>query len=143
MVNETCTVHLLRQGKPLCHFTDKIPALWPNGHKWARLDTWHTADYVHLGHKQCEKCLELENKPTPKTSFKLEKLFSKPYLDKKGLADSQKLWSAAFELAKVIRSLTPECVEQTLAFRKLQECVMMADFALGQGKNLGVYEEIK
>lgn len=28
------TVHILKHGRPLCGFSNKVPALWPDGNAW-------------------------------------------------------------------------------------------------------------
>lgn len=31
-------VHILEHGLPLCHFTQAVPAEWPEGHRWTGRD---------------------------------------------------------------------------------------------------------
>jgi len=47
----TSTVHVLRQGLPLCGFSTEVPANWPPGHTWT-----HEDDCEHV---TCPECLKL------------------------------------------------------------------------------------
>jgi hypothetical protein len=42
------TVHVLRDGWPLCQFSSELPGQWPTGHVWVRVDDWNQAT--------CPKC---------------------------------------------------------------------------------------
>lgn len=45
----TIIVHLLREGLPACGFLRKVPAEWPEGHKWEGLD--------RIQDVNCPRCL--------------------------------------------------------------------------------------
>lgn len=43
-------VHVLEHGLPLCRFTSKVPAEWPEGHAWVERGGWSL-------YATCEDCL--------------------------------------------------------------------------------------
>jgi len=42
-VEEPAMIHALHQGLPLCGFSARVPAEWPQGHQWVHLKDWQAA----------------------------------------------------------------------------------------------------
>jgi hypothetical protein len=50
-------VHALLHGLPLCMFSNDVPAKWPDGHIWTRIN-----DIKNISCKTCkEKAMKLNN----------------------------------------------------------------------------------
>ncbi len=55
------TVHALLEGRPLCGFSNEIPALWPSGHIWTE-----PSDLKGITCKDCKH--EAQKMTSPKES---------------------------------------------------------------------------
>lgn len=64
------------------------------------------------------------------TATDLDDIFSYHTPDEKQIAKYQTIRSTAKLLAQVILDNTPGCPDQTVAIRKLRECVMVANAAI-------------
>lgn len=53
-------VHVLHQGQPLCHFDNRRPCDWPQGHQWVSLEHIRNAqdDPEAMGGATCYDCIE-------------------------------------------------------------------------------------